>query len=113
MADEVAGEPVNVDAFEVKELLSLEIEDRRTDYSGNMDALAIEDVSVHDWPPLGLPPLWTPRQVALTARSVIRSRGSLDRKPLPGLLKKGNSRLDGSDRAFQLLSNQPWLHSRS
>ena len=56
MADEVAGEPVNVDAFEVKELLSLEIEDRRTDYSGNMDALAIEDVSVHDWPPLRWPP---------------------------------------------------------
>jgi hypothetical protein len=40
----------------VKELLSLEIEDRRTDYSGNMDALAVEDVSVHDWPPLRWPP---------------------------------------------------------
>jgi hypothetical protein len=39
----------------VKELLSLEIEDRRTDYSGNMDALAVEDVSVHDWPPLRWP----------------------------------------------------------
>jgi hypothetical protein len=70
----------------VKELLSLEIEDRRTDYSGNMDALAVEDVSVHDWPPLRWPPPWAPRQVALTARSVIRSRGSLDRKPLPGFL---------------------------
>jgi hypothetical protein len=38
----------------VKELLS-EIEDRRTDYSGNMDALAVGDVSVHDWPPLRWP----------------------------------------------------------
>jgi hypothetical protein len=35
------------------------------------------------------------------------------RKPLPGLFKKENSRLDGSDGAFHLLSNQPLIHSRA
>jgi hypothetical protein len=32
---------------------------------------------------------------------------------LPGLFKKENSGLDGSDGAFHLLSNQPLIHSRS
>ena len=47
----------------------------------------------------------------LVSSEEIVCRGSPNRKPLPGLFKKENSRLDGSDGAFQLLSNQPWLHS--
>jgi hypothetical protein len=34
-------------------------------------------------------------------------------RPLSGFFKKENSRLDGSDGAFHLLSNQPLIHSRS
>jgi hypothetical protein len=41
-----------VHAPEVVELLSLEIEDLPTDYLANMNAIAVEDVSVHGWPPL-------------------------------------------------------------
>jgi len=47
MADEFAGEPVNVDALEVVELLSFEVEDSLTTDDRDMSAAAIEDVPVH------------------------------------------------------------------
>jgi hypothetical protein len=40
--------PIKVYALEVVEILFLEIKDLPTDYPG-MDAIAVEDVSVHDW----------------------------------------------------------------
>jgi hypothetical protein len=36
-------------ADEVVEILFLEIKDLPTDYRAHMDAIAVEDVSVHDW----------------------------------------------------------------
>jgi hypothetical protein len=52
MPNQISGRPVKVHALEVVELLSLEIEDLPTDYVAHMDAIAVEDVSVHGWPPL-------------------------------------------------------------
>jgi hypothetical protein len=50
MTNQITGGPVKVDTLEVIELLSLEIEDLPTNYLANLNALAVEDVSVHDWP---------------------------------------------------------------
>jgi hypothetical protein len=52
MSDQITGRPVKIHAPEVVELLSLEIEDLPTGYLTNLDAVAIEDVSVHDWSPV-------------------------------------------------------------
>jgi hypothetical protein len=52
VSDQISGRSVKVYALEVIELLSLEIEDLLTDYLANMNAIAVEDVSVHGWPPL-------------------------------------------------------------
>jgi hypothetical protein len=51
--------------------------------------------------------------IAREGNCQISKSGMFRRKPLPGLLKKVNSRLDGSDGAFHLLSNQPFMNSRS
>lgn len=67
MAHQLTGKLVNVDAFEVVELLSLEIEDSRTKDARYVDATPVEYFSVHDWP-LRWPPPWAPRQVALADR---------------------------------------------
>ena len=48
MANEFAGQPVNVDTLEIVELPSFEIEDLRTDDFANMQAVAFEDIAVHD-----------------------------------------------------------------
>jgi hypothetical protein len=52
MSNQIPGRPVKVHALEVVELLSLEIEDLPTDHLANMEAIAVEDISVHGWPPL-------------------------------------------------------------
>jgi hypothetical protein len=52
MSNQIPGRPVKVHAFEVVNLLSLEIEDFPADYLANMEAIAVEDISVHGWPPL-------------------------------------------------------------
>jgi hypothetical protein len=48
MSNQISGRPIKVLAFEVVELLSLEIEDLPTDYVADMDARAVEDVSGPD-----------------------------------------------------------------
>ena len=55
MSNQLSGKLVNVDAFEVVELLSLEIEDSRTKDDRYVDATAAEYFSVHCWPPLRRP----------------------------------------------------------
>jgi len=52
MSNQISRRPVKIYALEVVELLSLEIEDLPTNYLANMNALAVEDVSVHGWPPM-------------------------------------------------------------
>jgi len=52
MSNQLSGKLVNIDAFEVVELLSLEIEDSRTKDDRYVDATAVEYFSVHGWPPL-------------------------------------------------------------
>src|SRR6202163_1981336 len=52
MSNQLSGKLVNVDAFEVVELLSLEIEDSGATDDRYLDATAVEYFSVHDWPPL-------------------------------------------------------------
>jgi hypothetical protein len=52
MSNQIPRRPIKVYALEVVELLSLEIEDLPTDYLANMNTIAVEDVSVHGWPPL-------------------------------------------------------------
>jgi hypothetical protein len=51
MSNQIPRRPIKVYALEVVEILFLEIKDLPTDYPG-MDAIAVEDVSVHGWPPL-------------------------------------------------------------
>ena len=48
MSNQLSG---NVDAFQVVELLSLEIEDSQAKDDRYVDATAVEYFSVHDWPP--------------------------------------------------------------
>jgi hypothetical protein len=55
MSNQLSGKLVDVDAFEVVELLSLEIEDSRTKDDRYVDATAVEYFSVHGWPPLRWP----------------------------------------------------------
>jgi hypothetical protein len=50
MSNQLSGKLVNVDSFEIVELLSLEIEDSRATDDRDMNAAAIEDVSVHKIP---------------------------------------------------------------
>lgn len=55
MSNQLSGKLVNIDAFEVVKLLSLQIEDSRTKDDRYMDATAVEYFSVHGWPPLRWP----------------------------------------------------------
>ena len=55
MSNQLSGKLVNVDAFEVVELLSLEIEDSRAKDDRYVDATAVEYFPVNDWPPLRWP----------------------------------------------------------
>ena len=52
MSNQLSGKFVNVDAFEVVEPLSREIEDSRANDDGDVDAAAVEYFAVHDWPPI-------------------------------------------------------------
>ena len=52
MSNQLSGKFVNVDAFEVVELLSRGIEDRRATDDRDVDATAVEYLSVHGWPPI-------------------------------------------------------------
>src|ERR1700736_4499211 len=52
MSNQLSGKLVNVDAFELVELLSLEIEDSRAKDDRYVDATAVEYFSVHDLPPI-------------------------------------------------------------
>jgi hypothetical protein len=63
MSNQLSGKLVNVDAFEVVELLSLEIEDSRAKDDRYVDATAVEYFSVHDWPL----PRWPPAMGAPTS----------------------------------------------
>ena len=56
MSNQLSGKLVNVDAFEVVELLSLGIEDSRAKDDRYVDATAVEYFSVHDWPSTALAP---------------------------------------------------------
>jgi hypothetical protein len=50
MSNQISGRLVNVNAFYVVELLSLEVEDSRAPDNRDMSATAVEDVSVHSFP---------------------------------------------------------------
>src|ERR1700722_18315487 len=52
MSNQLSGKFVNVDAFEVVELLSRGIEDSRATDDRDVDATAVEYLSVHGWPPI-------------------------------------------------------------
>ena len=52
MPNQLSGKFVNVDAFEVVELLSRGIEDSRATDDRDVDATAIKYFSVHGWPPI-------------------------------------------------------------
>ena len=52
MSNQLSGKLIKVGAFEVIELLSLEIEDSRANDHRDVDATAVEYFSVHDWPPI-------------------------------------------------------------
>ena len=52
MSNQLSGKLVNVDAFEVVELLSREIKDNRADDHRDVDTTAVEYFSVHDRPPI-------------------------------------------------------------
>lgn len=56
MSNQLSGKLVSVDAFEVVELLSLEIEDSRAKDDRYVEAMAVEYFSVHDWPSTALGP---------------------------------------------------------
>ena len=56
MSNQLSGKLVNVDAFEVVELLSLEIEDGRAKDDRYVDATAVEYFSVHDRRPYRVAP---------------------------------------------------------
>ena len=68
MSNQLSGKLVNVEAFEVVELHSLEIEDSRAKDDRYVDATAVEYFSVHNGLPLRWSPPWAPRQIALTDR---------------------------------------------
>jgi hypothetical protein len=69
-------------------LLSLEIEDLRTDYSGNMDALTVEDVSVHDLASTALAPPWTPDKLRQPPAQLSEGEGGLTVSRFRGFLKR-------------------------
>ena len=69
MSNQLSGKLVNVDAFEVVKLLSLEVEDSRTKDDRYVDATAVEYFSVHGWPPLRWPTLGAP--ISCASRSPI------------------------------------------
>jgi hypothetical protein len=52
MSNQLSRKFVNVDVFEVVELLSRGIEDSRANDHRDVDAMAVEYLSVHDWPPI-------------------------------------------------------------
>jgi hypothetical protein len=52
MSNQITGRSVKVHALEVVQFPSPEIEDLPTDYLADVNAIAVEDVSVHGWPPL-------------------------------------------------------------
>jgi hypothetical protein len=52
MSNQLSGKLVNVDAFEVVELVSRDIEDSRATDDRDVDATAVEYLSIHDWPPI-------------------------------------------------------------
>jgi hypothetical protein len=56
----------------VVEFLSPEIEDLPTDYLANMEALAVEYVSVHGWPPLSWSSLDKLRQPIVNSEGFTR-----------------------------------------
>jgi hypothetical protein len=68
VANKLAGQFVYVDAPKIVELLTTKTENRGIADRRDVDALAVEDVSVHDWPP----PRWSrhgrPDKVALVDR---------------------------------------------
>jgi hypothetical protein len=52
MTDEVAVQPVNVDTPQIVKLLALKVEHLVTIDHGDMDAVAIQNVAIHDRPPI-------------------------------------------------------------
>jgi hypothetical protein len=50
MSDQLTGKLVNVDASQVVELVSLEVEDSRSTDNRDVNATAVEDLSVHHFP---------------------------------------------------------------
>src|ERR1700688_285812 len=55
MSNQLSGKLVNVAAFEVVELLSLGIEDSRTNDDRYKGATTIEYIAIHDRPPVEVP----------------------------------------------------------
>jgi len=91
MANELSGKLVNVAAFEVVELLSLGIEDSRTNDDRYEGATTIEYIAIHDRPPIEVPhygkgcAYWVTiaRRIALSAISPSPSAPSRQAAP-PG-----------------------------
>jgi hypothetical protein len=54
MPDQFTGRAVDVDPFEIVKFLAGGIENLRADHDADQHALTVEQVAVHDQPPLGL-----------------------------------------------------------
>src|ERR1700683_66630 len=52
MSNQLSGKFVNADAFEVVELLSREIKDKPATDNRDVEATAVEYLSMHGWPPI-------------------------------------------------------------
>src|SRR5260370_7027955 len=87
MSDQLTGKLVNVDASQIVELLSLEVEDCRATDNRDTSATAVEDVSVHHFPFAFSPRPRGDRVFALAlgrlARSVLELWQSTPRYLLP------------------------------
>jgi hypothetical protein len=68
VANKLSGQFVYVDAPKIVELPTTKTENRGIADRRDVDALAVEDVSVHDWPPPRWPRHGRPDKVALVDR---------------------------------------------
>src|SRR5882757_6393401 len=48
MSDQLAGDPIDIDPFQVVEFCAPEVEDCRAGHYANVDSFAIEYIAVHD-----------------------------------------------------------------
>jgi len=55
VTDKFAGRPIDIDPFNIVELLAREVEDLRAAHHRNVDASTIENTAAHERPPVEAP----------------------------------------------------------